>query len=130
MYGQNQKPKVYYINNETGDIYRIQATGYTMDTGEKRVILRNLTDGKDWDIFWKDLSEVKLIDGKVQDVWERMPEGWYPKRHEELRYPGYTNDPREEVRDGYDVYGRPVSEDHRAPEPYYIGGKYSKPNRR
>ena len=129
MYGQYQKPKIYYKHHPTGDIYRVQAVGYTMDTGEKRVIMRNLVDGKDWDMAWKDLSDVKLIDGKIQDIWERMPDGWFPKRHEELRYPGYTNDPREEVRNGYDVYGRPVQQDNRPSKPYYVGGKYSKFNR-
>ena len=130
MYGQYQKPKVYYTHRPTGDVYRVQATGYTMDTGEKRVILRNLVDGKDWDIPWKDLSDVKLIDGKVQDIWERMPDGWFPKRHEELRYPGYVNDPRKEVHDGYNVYGQKVESDYRPTTSYYSGGGYTKPNRR
>lgn len=129
MQGHYQKQKIYYTHTPTGDIYRIQAVGYTQDTGEKRVIIRNLLDGKDWDLPWKDLSDVKLIDGKVQNIWERMPDGWFPKRHEELRYPGYTDDPREEVRDGYNVYGRKVQPTNNSSKPYYIGGRYSKFNR-
>lgn len=93
----NNKPKVYYINHEENDVYRVDAEGFTRDTGEKRCILRNLTDGKRWDIAAKDLAEVRLIDGTVQNVWELMPQGWYPKKEEdEYPYPGYTDDPRKE----------------------------------
>jgi len=102
-----RKPRVYYINNVEGDVYRLDNIGFTRDTGEKRVILRNLTDGKHWDLPAKDLEEERLINGKITVIWERMPDGWYPKK-EERPYPGYTNDPRGEIRDGYDVYGRRV----------------------
>jgi hypothetical protein len=109
------KPRIYYINNVEGDVYRVEGEGFTRDTGEKRCIVKNLTDGKRWDIAAKDLEEIRLIDGNIRNVWERMPEGWYPKKEtEEMPYAGYTNDPREEVRDGYNAYGQPVQ--NRLPE--------------
>ena len=103
------KPKVYYTHVPSGDIYRIDAEGFTMDTGEKRCILRNLTDGKRWDIAYKDLEEVRLIDGRITNVWERMPLGWYPKKADQP-YPGYADDPRQiqEVEYGFN----PVLERH------------------
>ena len=103
-----RKPRVYYVNNIEGDVYRVDAVGFTKDTGEKRCMLRNLTDGKFWDIPAKDLEEVRPIDGKITTVWERMPDGWYPKK-EERPYPGYTDDARSVVKDGYNVYGQRVN---------------------
>ena len=101
------KPKVYYINNIENDVYRLDAEGFTRDTGEKRCILRNLTDGKRWDVAAKDLEEVRLIDGNVTKLWERQPEGWYPKKQDDLDYPGYVNDPRKEPEQrGYNDFSR------------------------
>lgn len=98
------KRPTYYINNIEGDVYRVMAEGFDRNTGEKRVIIKNLTDGKRWDVAQKDLKEVRLVDGKITDVWKQMPEDWYPKK-EERPYPGYTNDPRGEVYNGYNAHG-------------------------
>jgi hypothetical protein len=98
--------KTYFINNVEGDVYRLEIEAFTRDTGEKYCVVKNLTDGKRWAMPYKDLAEVRCIDGTITDVWERMPEGWYPKK-EEQPYAGYTDDPREETRDGYNVYGIP-----------------------
>ena len=76
----SEQNKVYYINNLENDVYRLDAEGFTRDTGEKRCILRNLTDGKRWDMPTKDLEEVRLIDGVVTKVWTKQPVGWFPKK--------------------------------------------------
>ena len=98
--------RVYYINNLENDVYRLEIEAFTRDTGEKRCVLKNLTDGKRWDIPFKDLSDVRCVDGTIMNVWEKMPDGWYPKK-EEQSYNGYTDDPRKEIHDGYNVYGVP-----------------------
>lgn len=110
----DEKNKIYYKHIPTGDIYRIQAVGYDMETKSKRLIMRNLSDGKDWDLAWKDLFDVKAIDtNKITNIWERQPDGWYPiKNKNERPYQGYTDDPRENkggVRDGYNAYGQRIS---------------------
>lgn len=103
------RKRVYYINNIENDVYRVMAEGFDRNTGEKRVIIKNLTDGKRWDLAQKDLNEVRLVDGKITDVWEMMPEGWHPVK-EERPYPGYINDPRGEMRNGYNVHGVPTTD--------------------
>lgn len=119
----DQKPKIYYKHIPTGDIYRCDYTAFTMD-GEKRVLLKNIGDGTRWDIAWKDLFDTRLIDGKITDVWEPMPAGWYPAKNTT----DYINSSREE----FNVYGVPAI---RTRGSYYTkpnddDNRYSEPERR
>ena len=122
------KPKTYYTHHPDGIPHRLITIGYTMDTHQKRVVLKDLSNGNLWDLAYSDLFETKLVDGKPLSLWEKMPDGWFPPRHEDIRnaqqrsYQGYTNDPRREreIIDGYDVYGRPVDTDTNT---YNVGGR-------
>ena len=88
--------KVWYINNQTNKIYRIDAYAYTMDTNEKWVLLKDIDTGHKWVMPHANLYKECLIDGRPVKLWEEMPDGWHPIG-EEKRYPGYTNDPRKDV---------------------------------
>jgi hypothetical protein len=94
--------KVWYINNTTNKIYRVDGYSYTMDTNEKVVLLKEIDNGARWVMPASDLHKECLLDGRPIKLWEEMPDGWHPIG-EEKRYPGYTNDPRKDVKDyGYD----------------------------
>jgi hypothetical protein len=88
--------KVWYINNTTNKIYRLDGSGYTMDTGEKYILLKDIDNGTKWVMPASELHKECLLDGKPIKLWEEMPDGWHPIG-EEKRYPGYTNDPRKDV---------------------------------
>jgi hypothetical protein len=105
--------KVWYINNTTNKIYRLDGFGYTMDTNEKYILLKEIDNGARWVMPASDLHKECLLDGRPIKLWEEMPDGWHPIG-EEKRYPGYTNDPRKDVEqhdydedDGRDSYRRP-----------------------
>ena len=93
--------KVWYINNTTNKIYRLNDVGYTMDTNEKYVLLKDIETVHKWVMPYSDLHNQCLLDGRPVALWEEMPDGWHPVG-EEKRYPGYTNDPRKDVDYDYD----------------------------
>ena len=111
------RAKIWYINNQTNKIYRLNDIGYTMDTNEKFVLLKDIETGHKWVMPHADLYKECLIDGRPVKLWETMPEGWHPIS-EEHSYPGYTNDPRKDVNQyGYNDYGR--RNDYRSPSVGY-----------
>lgn len=90
--GRPENPKKYYKSKKTGVIYQVANYGFDVDTGIKRVILKDTSNGERWD-----MPESRLYD---TDRWERLPDRPPVKR--ELQYPGFTNDPRKEFIDnGY-----------------------------
>ena len=88
--------KVWYINNTTNKIYRLDDFGYHMVSGEKHILLKDIDNGNKWIMPEADLHKQVIIEGKPTPLWEEMPDGWHPIG-EEKRYPGYTNDPRKDV---------------------------------
>ena len=88
--------KVWYINNTTNKIYRLDNYGYSMDNGEKYILIKDIDNGSKWIMPAADLHKQLIIEGKPTPLWEEMPDGWHPIG-EEKRYPGYTNDPRKDV---------------------------------
>ena len=88
--------KIWYINNTTNKIYRLDGYGYTMDTNEKYILLKDIENGARWVMPVSDLYKECLVDDRPVKLWEEMPDGWHPVS-EEKRYPGYTNDPRKDV---------------------------------
>lgn len=92
--------KVWYMNNTTNKIYRLDGYGYTMDTNEKYILLKDIENGAKWIMPASDLHKECLSDGRPIKLWEEMPDGWHPVG-EEKRYPGYVDDPRKDI-DRYD----------------------------
>lgn len=88
--------KTWYINNTTNKIYRLDGYGYTMDTNEKYIMLKDIDGGSRWVMPAADLHKECLLDGRPIKLWEEMPNGWHPVG-EDKRYPGYTDDPRKDV---------------------------------
>lgn len=89
--------KVWYINNTTNKIYRVDGYSYTMDTNEKVVLLKEIENGARWVMPASDLHKECLLDGRPIKLWEEMPDGWHPIGKDTQSYPGYTNDPRKDV---------------------------------
>lgn len=101
--------KIWYINNITNKIYRLDGYGFDMHSHKKHLLIRDIETGERWIIPQTDLFEERIVDGRPLKIWEEMPDGWHPISQEKS-YPGYTNDPRKEIiQDGYDVYGRRVA---------------------
>ena len=95
--------KIWYINNQTNKIYKLVDTGYTMDTNERYVLLKDIETGHKWVMPQANLYRECLLDGRPIKLWEEMPDGWHPIS-EEKRYPGYTNNPRKVEKKDYDRY--------------------------
>jgi hypothetical protein len=93
--------KTWYINNTTNRIYRLDGHGYTMDTNEKYILLKDIDNGSKWVMPASNLYKECLHEGRPIKLWEEMPDGWHPIG-EDKRYPGYTNDPRKDVNE-YDL---------------------------
>ena len=92
----SSKGKIWYINNTTNKIYRLNDYGFSMSDGEKHILLKDIDNGTKWIMPASDLHKQVIIEGKPMPLWEEMPDGWHPLSGEK-RYPGYTNDPRKDV---------------------------------
>lgn len=92
--------KTWYINNINNHIYRLDNYGYDMETNEKKLLLKDTSDGSRWIINASDLHKESLLDGRPIKLWEEMPEGWHPIG-EDSPYRGYTNDPRKDAKYGF-----------------------------
>lgn len=101
--------RVYFKNHKDGHTYRQDNYGFDVDTLEVRILIKDLSTGERWDMPFAYLTERFNNNGHFEKIWERMPEDWYPTKRPdkpERAYPGYTDDPREEVdNNGYNVYG-------------------------
>ena len=113
--------KVWFINNQTQKIYRLNDYGFDMENHEKHLLIKDIETGERWVIPQSDLYKTCLINGKPTELWEEMPEGWHPVK--ERPYPGYTNDARKEVVNNYGYNENVRRENIRRPSVRY-------PNRR
>lgn len=95
--------KIWYINNQTNKIYRFDNYGYDMNTGEKKLLLKDIDNGSRWIINASDLYKEVLHDGRPIKLWEEMPDGWHPVG-QDTPYPGYTDDPRKDADYGNNAF--------------------------
>ena len=121
--GRPPRPKEYYNNIEDGHLYRVDAYGFDVDTGIERVILRDINNGRHWDMPKSRLQDVKLIDKVPVKIWEPNP-----SYYKETPYSGYTNDPRKE--DPYDDLNLAQRHPNRAPSIDNLSRKYTSSSRR
>lgn len=91
--------KVWYINNTTNKIYRLDNYAFDMETNEKKLLLKDIDNGNRWIISASELYKEIIHDGHPIKLWEEMPDGWHPIG-QDTPYNSYTNDPRKDS-DGY-----------------------------
>ena len=116
--------KTWYINNTTNKIYRLDGYGYTMDTNEKYILLKDIDTGARWVMPASNLHKECLLNDRPVKLWEEMPDGWHPLS-EEKSYPGYVNDPRKDVSIPYDHNDNVRRNDYRSPLTRYSGRRRS-----
>ena len=105
--------KTWYINNTTNKIYRLDGYGYSMDTKEKMLLIRDTDNGSRWIISAAELHKEVLCEGRPIKLWEEMPDGWHPIG-QDTPYNGYTNDPRKDA-EPYGITAIPQQHSNRRP---------------